>query len=438
MFGRNAFRNYIISHTRNVSDLLEVLILFKESGLLHGTLAPEPEGEARLGVIVVPLFETVEDLRAAESIIADFYNLPGIASLVHNSGGEQEVMLGYSDSNKDGGYFTSNWEIYRASTALVRVFATQPGLTLRLFHGRGGVVGRGGGPSYEAILAQPPGTVKGQLRLTEQGEVINAKYANPDIGRANLEALMAAVLEVTFIASSKEPQGEFLAAAEELSALSMRAYRKLVYETPGFNDYFFTSTPIAEIMELNIGSRPASRRSTRRIEDLRAIPWSFSWGQSRIALPGWFGFGSAVETYLTEQREPRIALLKRMNAEWPFFHTLLSNMDMVLAKVDLTVGRRYAELVPDAALGRELFATIEAEWSRTIRALEMITGESRRLAENPELARSIARRFPYILPLNHLQVELLRRWRADKSDDKARRGILISINGIAAGIRNTG
>jgi phosphoenolpyruvate carboxylase len=437
-FGRNAFRHYIISHTESVSDLLEVLILFKESGLLHGTLASEPGGEAHADLIVVPLFETIEDLRAAGKIMTDFYALPGIAPLMRDSGGEQEIMLGYSDSNKDGGYFTSNWELYRASTALVRVFAAQPGLILRLFHGRGGAVGRGGGPSYEAILAQPPGTVKAQLRLTEQGEVINAKYANPEIGRANLEALMAAVLEATFIEPSKEPPREFLAAAETLSMLSMRAYRKLVYETPGFNDYFFTATPIAEIMELNIGSRPASRQATRRIEDLRAIPWSFSWGQSRIALPGWFGFGSAVETYLTEEREPRIALLKRMNAEWPFFRTLLSNMDMVLAKVDLTVGRRYAELVPDRPLCHTIFSTIETEWSRTVGALTAITGASRRLAENPELARSIAHRFPYLLPLNHLQIELLRRWRADKGDDKARRGILISINGIAAGIRNTG
>ena len=437
-FGSDGIRHYIISHTETVSDLLEVLLLQKETGLLHGTLAPKDASHARVDLIVVPLFETIEDLHAAEVIMRDFYELPGIVELLRNSGGEQDVMLGYSDSNKDGGYFTSNWELYRASTALVRFFETQPDLTLRLFHGRGGAVARGGGPSYQAILAQPPGTVKGQIRLTEQGEVINAKYANPDIGRGNLETLIAATLEATFLTSNEAPPPDFLMAAEKLSSLSMRAYRKLVYETPGFTDYFFSATPIAEIAELNIGSRPASRRPTRRIEDLRAIPWSFSWGQSRVALPGWFGFGTAVETFLSANSTSHHALLKRMHAEWPFFQTLLSNMDMVLAKADLGVARRYAELVSDIASAHDIFAMIELEWSRTIKALEAITGEARRLADNPTLARSIAHRFAYIAPLNHLQVELLRRWRTGKADERAQRGILISINGIAAGLRNTG
>jgi phosphoenolpyruvate carboxylase len=437
-FGRDAIRHYIISHTETISDLLEVLLLQKEAGLLHGTLAPEDAQHARVDLIVVPLFETIEDLRAAHNIMRGFYGLPGIAGLLRNSGGEQDVMLGYSDSNKDGGYFTSNWELYRASTALVRFFETQEAVTLRLFHGRGGAVARGGGPSYQAILAQPPGTVKGQIRLTEQGEVINAKYANPDIGRGHLETLMAATLETTFLASQAEPPSEFLMAADELSTSSMRAYRNLVYETPGFTDYFFSATPVAEIAELNIGSRPASRRPTRRIEDLRAIPWSFSWGQSRVALPGWFGFGTAVETFLSIDPSPRRSLLKRMHAQWPFFRTLLSNMDMVLAKADLSVARRYAELVPDHACADAIIAAIEAEWRRTIKALETITGESQRLADNPTLARSIAHRFAYIAPLNHLQVELLRRWRAGQADETAQRGILISINGIAAGLRNTG
>ena len=437
-FGADAIRHYIISHTETVSDLLEVLLLQKEAGLLHGTLAPEDAQHARVDLIVVPLFETIEDLRAAQTIMRDFHELPGIAGLVRNSGGQQDVMLGYSDSNKDGGYFTSNWELYRASTALVRFFETQPGLTLRLFHGRGGAVARGGGPSYQAILAQPPGTVKGQIRLTEQGEVINAKYANPDIGRGNLETLMAATLEATFLSPEAAPPPEFLTAAEELSTASMRAYRNLVYETPGFTDYFYAATPIAEIAELNIGSRPASRRPSRRIEDLRAIPWSFSWGQSRVALPGWFGFGTAVESFLSTDPSPRKLLLKRMHAEWPFFRALLSNMDMVLAKADLGIAKRYAELVPDRACAQDIFATIELEWSLTVKALQTITGETQRLADNPTLARSIAHRFAYIAPLNHLQVELLRRWRAGKGDEPAQRGILISINGIAAGLRNTG
>ncbi|WP_293863465.1 phosphoenolpyruvate carboxylase [uncultured Alsobacter sp.] len=437
-FGAGAIRHYIISHTESVSDLLEVLVLQKECGLLRGTLAPEEASRAKADLIVVPLFETIEDLRSAEPIMRTFYDLPGIEALVRSSGAEQDVMLGYSDSNKDGGYFTSNWELYRASTALARLFEAKPGLTLRLFHGRGGTVGRGGGPSYQAILAQPPGTVKGQIRLTEQGEVIANKYANPDIGRRNLETLMAATLEATLLASRKAPPQEFLDAAGELSAHSMEAYRTLVYDTPGFTDYFFAATPIAEIAELNIGSRPASRKATRRIEDLRAIPWSFSWGQSRVTLPGWLGFGSAVERFVAADPAARTALLQRMVREWPFFKTLLSNMDMVLAKADPDMARRYADLVPDKTLGATIFAALDTEWQRTLAAMETITGETRRLADNPSLARSIAHRFAYIAPLNHLQIELLRRWRAGEVDTKAQQGILISINGIAAGLRNSG
>ena len=437
-FGAETIRHYIISHTESVSDLLEVLLLQKECGLMRGTLAPEDSSLATVDLIVVPLFETIEDLRAAEPIMREFYDLPGVEALVRNSGAEQDVMLGYSDSNKDGGYFTANWELYRASTALAQVFDEKPGLTLRLFHGRGGTVGRGGGPSYQAILAQPPGTVKGQIRLTEQGEVINAKYANPEIGRRNLETLMAATLEATLLTSRQAPPPDFLEAAATLSVNSMTAYRKLVYETDGFTDYFFAATPIAEIAELNIGSRPASRKANRRIEDLRAIPWGFSWGQSRVTLPGWFGFGSAVESFVADDREARLTLLRRMNVEWPFFRTILSNLDMVLAKADLAVARRYADLVPNRELAERVFAAIEAEWEKTVRALEAVTDEMQRLADNPSLARSIAHRFAYIAPLNHLQVELLRRWRAGQVDEKAQRGILISINGIAAGLRNTG
>jgi phosphoenolpyruvate carboxylase len=437
-YGPQAIRHYIISHTESVSDLLEVLVLQKECGLMHGTLAPHEAASARADLIVVPLFETIDDLRAAEPIMKAFYDLPGIEALVRHSGGEQDVMLGYSDSNKDGGYFTSNWELYRASTALARLFEAKPGLTLRLFHGRGGTVGRGGGPSYRAILAQPPGTVKGQIRLTEQGEVINAKYANPEIGSRNLETLMAATLEATLLAPRTSAAPEFLEAAEEISRHSMKAYRALVYETEGFTDFFFAATPITEIAELNIGSRPASRKANRKIEDLRAIPWSFSWGQSRVNLPGWLGFGSAIEAFLEPDRKARLALLRRMNSEWPFFSTLLSNMDMVLAKADLAVARRYCDLVPDRALAGSIFGALEAEWTRTVKALEVITGEPQRLADNPALARSIAHRFAYIAPLNHLQVELLRRRRSGQVDEKALRGILISINGIAAGLRNTG
>jgi len=300
----------------------------------------------------------------------------------------------------------------------------------------------------EAILAQPPGTVNGQIRLTEQGEVIASKYANAEIGRRNLETLVAATLEATLLPPKRHAPQRFLDTAAELSSLSMAAYRGLVYETPGFTDYFFAATPIREIAELNIGSRPASRKATQAIEDLRAIPWGFSWSQCRIALPGWYGFGSAVEAWLdgsthaAADRPERLALLQRMHAQWPFFRTLLSNMDMVLAKSDLAVATRYVELVPDKRAARKIFAAIEAEWARTQRVLALITGESARLASNEALAKSIAYRLPYIDPLNHLQVELMRRYRAQKetgaAHERVQRGIHMSINGVAAGLRNSG
>ncbi len=446
-FGAQAIRHYIISHTETVSDLLEVLLLQKEVGLMHGTLDAGPQA-AHADLIVVPLFETIEDLRNAAPIMRELYALPGFAALVRAGGAEQDIMLGYSDSNKDGGIFTSSWELYRAEIALVALFdemnaAAQPAapIQLRMFHGRGGTVGRGGGPSYQAILAQPPGTVRGQIRLTAQGEVIASKYANPEIGRRNLETLVAATLEATLLQPTKPATKAFLEAAAQLSQASMGAYRALVYETPGFTDYFFNSTPIREIAELNIGSRPASRKPSQKIEDLRAIPWGFSWGQCRLTLPGWYGFGSAVEAFVKapgEDPKARLALLQRMYRQWPFFRTLLSNMDMVMAKSDLALASRYSELVSDARLRRKVFGAIEAEWQRTGEALARITGEKQRLAGNTALARSIRHRFPYIDPLHHLQVELVRRWRAGKGDERVQTGIHISINGIAAGLRNTG
>ncbi len=395
---------------------------------------------------MVPLFETIEDLRNAAPIMREFYALPGIAQLVKRSGAEQDIMLGYSDSNKDGGIFTSNWELYRAEIALVELFdelANSHNIQLRMFHGRGGTVGRGGGPSYQAILAQPPGTVRGQIRLTEQGEVIGSKYANPEIGRRNLETLVAATLEATLLQPTKPATPAFLKAAASLSCSSMAAYRALVYETPGFTEYFYQATPIREIAELNIGSRPASRKASQKIEDLRAIPWGFSWGQCRLTLPGWYGFGSAVDSMLAEggtpaKRKEAIALLQKMVKEWPFFRTLLSNMDMVLAKSDLALASRYSELVTDAKLRKKIFSAIEAEWHRTVSALSLITGEKHLLADNASLQRSIRHRFPYIDPLHHLQVELVRRYRAGQADERVQRGIHISINGIAAGLRNTG
>ena len=441
LFGKDAIRHYIISHTETVSDLLEVFLLQKEAGLMHGVLGKK----ASTDLIVVPLFETIEDLRNAAPIMHDLYALPGILDIVKRSGKEQDIMLGYSDSNKDGGIVTSNWELYCAEIALVNVFEplhAKHGIQLRLFHGRGGTVGRGGGPSYEAILAQPPGTVRGQIRLTEQGEVIGSKYSNPEIGRRNLETLVAATLEATLLKPTKPASKAFLDAAAQISQASMNAYRGVVYGMPGFAEYFFDATPIREISKLNIGSRPASRKPGQRIEDLRAIPWGFSWGQCRLTLPGWFGFGSAIEEFLQDpqigNQKKALSLLQKMYQEWPFFRTLLSNMDMALAKSDLALASRYSELVHDTKLRKKIFSAIEAEWHKTVHALNIITKEHVRLASNPELARSIKHRFPYIDPLHHLQVEFVRRFRADEQDARIQRGIHIAINGIAAGLRNTG
>jgi phosphoenolpyruvate carboxylase len=447
--GPGAIRHAIISHTEEVSDLLEVLLLQKECGLMHGRLGAPG---AHCALIVSPLFETIDDLRRAPTVMREYLGLPGVLALLLNGGSEQDVMLGYSDSNKDGSFFTSNWELYQAELGLVELFEPlrrEHGLKLRLFHGRGGTVGRGGGPSYQAILAQPPGTVNGQIRLTEQGEVIASKYANPEIGRRNLETLVSATLEATLLQPAQAAPKAFLQAAAELSAASYEAYRALVYGDRGFTEYFFSATPIRELAELNIGSRPPMRpRDGRKgwsIEDLRAIPWSFSWGQCRVSLPGWAGFGSAVERWLGKpgaEHDQKMKLLRRMARQWPFFRTLLSNMDMVLAKSDLRVASRYLDLVEDRALAKKQFAAIEKEWQRCHRALELITGERDRLASNPALARSIQHRFPYLDPLNHLQVELIRRYRSRQEGDpeiaRVQTGIHISINGIAAGLRNSG
>ena len=459
IYGRQALRHYIISHTEDVSDLLELMVLFKETGLMRHFGRQTVHSQ----LIVSPLFETIADLQAAPRIMREWYALPGVLDMVLASGAEQDIMLGYSDSNKDGGMFTSNWSLYQTERALLEVFEPlrqQHGLQMRLFHGRGGTVGRGGGPSYQAILAQPPGTVHGQIRLTEQGEVIASKYANPEIGRRNLQTLVAATLEASLLPAVAVAD-EYLQAAQAISDASYAAYRKLVYETPGFTEYFFAATPLLEISELNIGSRPASRKTLSSIEDLRAIPWSFSWGQSRVALPGWAGFGGGVRQWLfvdtqgqaaSQPHPQRLRLLQSMYREWPFFAALLSNLDMVLAKTDLHIAERYVELVPDVALGQRIFAAIRQEWQDTQEMLTLITGESDRLSNNPALARSIAHRFPYIDLLNHLQVELMRRHRASKTAElengsvpewesnmaRLRRGIQISVNGIAVGLRNTG
>jgi len=448
-YGKRVARNYIISHTETVSDLVEVMLLQKEVGMLRGTLGSKTD-PARMELMVIPLFETIEDLRNAAGIMQSLFDLPGFGSVVAAHGGEQEVMLGYSDSNKDGGFLTSNWELYKAELALVKLFEERK-VKLRLFHGRGGTVGRGGGPTYQAILSQPPGTVNGQIRLTEQGEIINSKFANAEIGRRNLETVIAATLEASLLPTQNAPDGlaGFEAVMQDLSDQAFGAYRNLVYETPGFKDYFFATTPITEIADLNLGSRPASRKlmdkKNRKIEDLRAIPWGFSWGQCRLLLPGWYGFGSAVKGVLDaapdeKSRKATLSTLRRMVKTWPFFSTLMSNMDMVLAKTDLAVASRYAQLCDDAALRKKVFNRISAEWHLTSEMLSLITGQQERLADNPLLARSFKNRVAYLDPLNHLQVELLKRYRAGKdgADVRVRRGIHLTINGVAAGLRNSG
>jgi phosphoenolpyruvate carboxylase len=429
-FGAEAIPQCIISMCKGISDMLEVAILLKEAGLV------DPSG--RSAINIVPLFETIEDLQASSRIMDRILSMHDYRKLVDSRGSVQEVMLGYSDSNKDGGFVTSGWELYKAEIGLVEVFERHH-VRLRLFHGRGGSVGRGGGPSYDAIIAQPGGAVNGQIRITEQGEIISSKYANAEVGLDNLEVLAAATLEASLLQPRQSaPRAEYLKAMEQLSAHAFKAYRGLVYETEGFADYFWASTVITEIATLNIGSRPASRKKTREIEDLRAIPWVFSWAQCRLMLPGWYGFGSAVETWIKENPDTGMAFLKELYREWPFFRTLLSNMDMVLAKSSIAIASRYAELVPDVALRESIFERIRREWQSSIDTLLQITGQTRLLESNPPLERSIRNRFPYLDPLNHVQVELLKEHRAQNGDEQVLRGIQITINGISAGLRNSG
>lgn len=429
-FGSDAIPQCIISMCKGMSDMLEVAVLLKEVGLVH------PSG--RSAINIVPLFETIEDLQASSGIMDRMLSLHDYRRLVDSRGSVQEVMLGYSDSNKDGGFVTSGWELYKAEIGLVDVFERH-GVRLRLFHGRGGSVGRGGGPSYDAIIAQPGGAVNGQIRITEQGEIISSKYSNAEVGRNNLEILAAATLEASLLHPRQSaPRREYLTAMDELSNLAFRAYRGLVYETDGFVDYFWASTVINEIATLNIGSRPASRKKTRAIEDLRAIPWVFSWAQCRLMLPGWYGFGSAVEQWIAEHPQQGMPFLKELYREWPFFRMLLSNMDMVLAKSSIAIASRYAELVPDEALREKIFGRIRREWHSCIETLLDIMGQDRLLQGNPLLERSVRHRFPYLDPLNHVQVELLKAHRAQNPDEQVLRGIQLTINGISAGLRNTG
>jgi len=439
-YGALAIRNVIISHTESASDLLELVVLLKEAGLAF----VDPDGCLQLAVNVVPLFETIADLQNSAAIMSQILSLGDRLRLYpKGEGSAQEIMLGYSDSNKDGGFLTSSWSLYQTELALVDIFS-KAGVALRLFHGRGGTVGRGGGPSYEAILAQPPGTVNGQIRLTEQGEIIASKFSHPAIGRRNLETLVAATVEASFNlkpAAAASDTEIFESAMTALSTRAMAAYRKLVYETEGFTDYFFESTPINEIAELNIGSRPSARKSGRRIEDLRAIPWGFSWGQCRTLLPGWYGVGTAIEGWLAEhagEREAREKLLARMCKDWPFFQTLISNLDMVISKVDLAVAARYTQLMANPDVRSKVFEQIESEFARVRGFVQQLAANTSLLDSNAPFRQAIQERFPYLDPLNHIQIELIKRYRRGTTDERTQRAIQMTINGIAAGLRNTG
>jgi len=445
-FGPQLIQQYIVSHTERLSDLLAVLVLQQETGLAQPQKHEGPADE----VMVVPLFETIPDLARGPDIMAAWLALPEVKTRIercHN--GIQEVMLGYSDSNKDGGYLTANWSLYQAELQLLEVFRDHE-VRLRLFHGRGGSVGRGGGSSFDAILAQPAETVGGQIRLTEQGEMIQSRYKDEFIGRWHLEMFVSATLQAT-LGSPKRTANEhrliekYGPTMDYLSQVAEQTYRDLVFNTPGFTEYFFTATPILEISDLKIGSRPAARRDQYRIEDLRAIPWGFSWAQCRLPLPGWYGVGAALTRYLNEgipgapasTYEERLETLQKMATQWPFFYTLLSNMEQVLAKTDLRIGKAYSALLEDQDLAERIYHRIEQEYQRCLWALEAITDHGL-LAHHPELQATLNERFAYIDPLNYLQIELLQHYRTHHSDDRIRTAIHITINGIATGLRNSG
>ena len=438
LLGADVVPHYIVSMCGSVSDLLEPAVLLREVGLFSGDPA-EPRSSVRL----IPLLETIDDLAAGPGILDAALAIPQFRALIRGQGDVLEVMLGYSDSNKDGGYLAANWALYQAERDLVEA-ADRAGVHLRYFHGRGGAVGRGGGNSYEAILAQPPGAVQGALRITEQGEVISAKYSEPRRARRNLDALVAATLEASLldVEGLGDRAEEAYGVMAELATLGREAYGSLVHSDPGFIEYFTTSTPVAEIGELNIGSRPSSRKQTSSVEDLRAIPWVLSWSQSRVMLPGWFGVGTALRTWIHERGEDaadeRLATLRRLYDDWPFLRTTLSNMAQVMAKADMGLAGRYAELVPDAEVGRRIHGVIADEFELTREMLLAITGQETLLDDNPALARSVRNRFPYLEPLNVLQVELLRRYRAGDEDPAVRTGIQLTMNGLATALRNSG
>ncbi len=425
-YGRQCITHYIVSMAQSVSDLLEVHILLKEAGLYI------PGDEPQAHIMAIPLFETIGDLEGAPAIMEAWLGLPEVSAIAAKRG-HQEVMIGYSDSNKDGGYLTSTWQLSRGSTALKPVFE-KAGLGMQLFHGRGGAVGRGGGSSFAAILAQPKGTVQGRIRVTEQGEIIAAKYGTRESARTNLEAMASATLLASLEPEklNKADAERFAAAMDQLSDAAFKAYRGLVYETEGFTTFFRQATPIAEIAGLKIGSRPASRKKSDAIEDLRAIPWVFSWAQARIMLPGWYGVGQAMEQFEDK------GLLREMATAWPLFASTLANMEQVLAKSDMEIAAHYAALVEDEGLRDKIFGQIREGWHKTHDGLLQATRQTRLLEKHAGLETSIRLRLPYIEPLNLLQIELLKRHRAGEEDPRIGEGILLSINAIATALRNSG
>jgi phosphoenolpyruvate carboxylase len=425
-FGPDVIRAYIVAKTSGVSNLLEVYVLLKEVGIYI------PGDPPTCPIMAVPLFETIEDLEAAPDVMAEFLDRPKAKALAEKRG-HQEVMIGYSDSNKDGGYLTSNWSLHEGALALVRVFKARD-IKLQLFHGRGGAVGRGGGSAFDAIRAQPPRSVGGRIRITEQGEVIASKYGSEALAAASLETMTAATVLASLAPTRLDDTqfAQFRVGMAEISRAAFTAYRDLVYGTPGFNLFFRACTPITEIAELKIGSRPASRIKSDRIEDLRAIPWVFSWAQARFMLPGWYGTGAALARFKDR------GLLAEMVEGWPFLAATLSNLEMVLAKSDMEIAARYAELVPDADLRGAVFNRIRDGWHETRDQLLTLTGQANLLDHQPALQHAVQMRMPYINPLNALQIDLIHRRRAGEDDTRIAEGIHLTINGIAAGLRNSG
>lgn len=423
----------IVSMTRGASDVLTVLLLAREAGV-----TALPHG----GIDIVPLFETGNDLAHCDAIITACWAVPEYRAHVQRRHNVQEIMIGYSDSNKDVGFVAANWALYEAQRKLRDCGATH-GIKMRLFHGRGGSIGRGGGPTNEAILAQPPGSVGGQIKITEQGEVISDRYSLAVIAKRHLEQVLHAVFKAGF-AQVRDPNPAWTHALEQLAVVSQASYRGLVYEHPQFVRFFREATPIAEISRLKIGSRPASRKNSDRIEDLRAIPWVFSWMQARFTLPGWYGLGTAVQQFIAGYAAgapAAEALLQEMYREWPFFRSMIDNAQMILCKADMYIAHRYAELVRDSALAHEMMQIIEQEYQHSVSAVCVITQSEKLLAGNPILQRSISLRNPYVDPISYVQVELLSRLRAHPDDtghEALEDAILLSISGIAAGLKNTG